>query len=132
VAVYWVTCVEPRADAPRPSVLEIWRRFPKFVLGYLAASLLFSAVYSTGVEGQAIASAATVDASKVLRGWFFCLAFVSIGLDTNFRELGRFLVGGKPLILYVCGQTLNLVLSLAMSWLMFEKVFPDAAAALRK
>ncbi|HEX4147220.1 MAG TPA: putative sulfate exporter family transporter [Pirellulales bacterium] len=132
VAVYWVTCVERSADSPRPSVLEIWRRFPKFVLGYLAASLLFSAVYSTGVEGQSIVSAVTTGTSEVLRGWFFCLAFVSIGLDTNFRELGRFLVGGKPLLLYVCGQTLNLVLSLAMSWLMFEKVFPDAAAALRK
>jgi uncharacterized membrane protein YadS len=132
VAVYWVTCVEREANAPRPSVLEIWRRFPKFVLGFLAASLLFSVVAASGLEGQSLVSAATADTSKVLRGWFFCLAFVSIGLDTNFRELGRFLVGGKPLILYVCGQTLNLVLSLAMSWLMFEKVFPDAAAALRK
>jgi uncharacterized membrane protein YadS len=132
VAVYWVTCVERQADAPRPSVLEIWRRFPKFVLGFLAASLLFSAIGASGLEGQSLVSAVTADTSKVLRGWFFCLAFVSIGLDTNFRELGRFLVGGKPLILYLCGQTLNLVLSLAMSWLMFEKVFPDAAAALRK
>jgi len=132
VAVYWVTCVERQADAPRPSVLEIWRRFPKFVLGFLAASLLFSAIGGSGLEGQSLVSAVTADTSKVLRGWFFCLAFVSIGLDTDFRELGRFLVGGKPLILYLCGQTLNLVLSLAMSWLMFEKVFPDAAAALRK
>ena len=132
VAVYWVTSVECGADSPRPSVLEIWRRFPKFVLGFLAASLLFSVVASSGIEGQSVTSAVISDTSEVLRGWFFCLAFVSIGLDTNFRELGRFLVGGKPLILYVCGQTLNLVLSLAMSWLMFEKVFPNAAAALRQ
>lgn len=131
VAVYWVTCVEQDANAPRPSVLEIWRRFPKFVLGFLAASLLFSAVAASGIEGQAIVSAVIADTAD-LRGWFFCLAFVSIGLDTNFRELSRFLVGGKPLILYVCGQTLNLVLSLAMSWLMFEKVFPNAADALKQ
>jgi hypothetical protein len=58
------------------------------------------------------------------------LAFVSIGLETNFRELRQFMVGGKPLILYVCGQTLNLALTLFMAWLMFAKVFPDAAAAL--
>jgi uncharacterized membrane protein YadS len=131
IAVYWVTCVERAADAPRPSILEIWRRFPKFVLGFLAASLAFSAMAAAGLEEQALVSAVIADTSEVLRGWFFCLAFVSIGLDMNFRELRRFFVGGKPLILYVCGQTLNLVLSLGMVWLMFQKVFPHAADALR-
>ena len=38
--------------------------------------------------------------TKSLRGWFFCLAFVSIGLATNFRELAGYFKGGKPLILY--------------------------------
>jgi uncharacterized membrane protein YadS len=78
---------------------------------------------------EALVAAAT-GTSKTLRGWCFCLAFVSIGLETNFRELKQYLVGGKPLILYLCGQTLNLALTLAMAWLMFSKVFPDAAAAL--
>ena len=130
VAVYWVTVVERDASGPRPSVSEIWRRFPKFVLGFLAASLLFSLLSLGNPESQAVASAAIGGTSETLRGWLFCLAFVSIGLETNFRELSRFLVGGKPLVLYVCGQTLNLVLSLAMCWLMFEKVFPDVARAL--
>jgi uncharacterized membrane protein YadS len=130
VAVYWVTCVERSAEGPRPSLMEIWRRFPKFVLGFVAASLLFSLASASGPEGQAVAAVAIGDCSEVLRGWFFCLAFVSIGLETNFRELGHYLVGGKPLVLYVCGQALNLALSLAMAWLMFEKVFPDAARAL--
>ncbi len=130
VAVYWVTCVEASpTGTSRPSLLEVWRRFPKFVLGFIAASLVFSAVSVSGVEGEAIASAA-ISFTSILRGWFFCLAFVSIGLETNFRELRHFLVGGKPLILYLCGQTLNLILTLAMAWLMFEKVFPNAAAAI--
>jgi uncharacterized membrane protein YadS len=131
VATYWVTCVERSPDGARPSLLEIWRRFPKFVLGFVAASIVFSLIASRGVEGEAIAAAAT-ETSKTLRGWCFCLAFVSIGLETNFRELSRFMVGGKPLILYLCGQALNLALTLAMAWLMFTKVFPDAAAALTK
>ncbi|MBA3480801.1 MAG: putative sulfate exporter family transporter [Pirellulales bacterium] len=129
VAVYWVTCVERTPGGQRPSLMEIWRRFPKFVLGFLAASLLFSYLESSGGEGEAIASAATAT-SKTLRSWLFCLAFVSIGLETNFRELRQYMVGGKPLILYVCGQTLNLALTLLMAWLMFTKVFPDAATAL--
>lgn len=132
VAMYWVTFVERTPDGDRPGIMEIWHRFPKFVLGFIAASLLFSFLAtSTGEDGAAIAKAAT-STSKSLRGWCFCLAFVSIGLETNFRELRQYLVGGKPLILYVCGQTLNLALTLGMAWLVFTKIFPDAAAALSK
>lgn len=130
VAVYWVTYVDCQTDQPRPSLLEVWRRFPKFVLGFLAASLVFSALAAAGPEGDAIVSAVTSGTSEVLRGWFFCLAFVSIGLETNFRALRQHLTGGKPLILYVCGQSLNLILTLTMAWLMFTKVFPNAASTL--
>ena len=66
--------------------------------------------------------------TKTIRGWFFCLAFVSIGLETNFKELLPQLKGGKPLILYVCGQTLNLILTLLMAWLMFKVIFPGSVA----
>jgi uncharacterized membrane protein YadS len=127
VAVFWVSRVERAAGRPWPGAIEIWRRFPKFVLGFVAASLLFSFLSASGAQGEAIATVAT-SPTAMLRGWFFCLAFVSIGLETNFRDLSRFFVGGKPLILYVCGQSLNLILTLAMAWLMFVKVFPDAAA----
>jgi uncharacterized membrane protein YadS len=130
VAVYWVTCVDRSSDQPRPSLMEVWRRFPKFVLGFLAASILFSAIAAQGPEGNAVVSAVLDGTSGTLRGWFFCLAFVSIGLETNFRELRQYFTGGKPLVLYVCGQSLNLLLTLVMAWLMFEKVFPDAAKSL--
>lgn len=129
VAVYWVTCVERTENGPRPSVIEVWRRFPKFVLGFVGASILFTYVNTRGLEGEAVAAAVT-GTSDTLRGWFFCLAFVSIGLESNFRELSKQMAGGKPLILYVSGQCLNLALTLLMAWLMFEKVFPDAARSL--
>ncbi|MBE0467665.1 MAG: putative sulfate exporter family transporter, partial [Candidatus Desulforudis sp.] len=58
------------------------------------------------------------------RGWFFAMAFVSIGLATNFRELAVHLKGGKPVILYICGQSFNLVLTLIMAYIMFFLVFP--------
>ena len=137
VAVYWVTWVErreggaqPQADA-KPAAIEIWHRFPKFILGFVAASIVFSLIYSTLSDGEQTVEA-VIGSTKILRGWFFCLAFVSIGLETDFRKLARFLQGGKPLILYIAGQTLNLVLTLLMAWLMFEKVFPHAADVLRK
>ena len=66
--------------------------------------------------------------TKAFRGWFFCLAFVSIGLATDFRQLAGYLKGGKPLILYVCGQTFNLLLTLIMAYIMFFVIFPDITA----
>ncbi len=125
VAVYWVTSVDKSQDTPRPSVMEIWYRFPKFVLGFALASVVFSVIYATREHGDLLVKAMIGDVTKTFRGWFFCLAFVSIGLETNFREYLPSLRGGKPLLLYLCGQTLNLVLTLAMAWLMFGVVFHD-------
>ncbi|WP_027361172.1 putative sulfate exporter family transporter [Halodesulfovibrio aestuarii] len=130
VAIYWcarVDCTPGRSV----SAWEIWYRFPKFVLGFLAASVLFSWIYaSMGPDvGYAMVDHGVIRGfSKAFRGWFFCLAFVSIGLATNFRELGHYFKGGKPLILYVCGQTFNLMLTLTMAYIMFYVVFPEITA----
>jgi hypothetical protein len=68
--------------------------------------------------------------SDLFRGWFFCLSFVSIGLATNFRELKEHLVGGKPFILYVVGQSFNLFLTLVVAYIMFYVVFPELTATI--
>jgi uncharacterized membrane protein YadS len=125
VATYWVTRVERDPNGDRPGISEIWYRFPKFVLGFILASILFSILHSTLVGGPEIVGAMIGGSTKTLRGWFFCLAFVSIGLETNFRELTPYFRGGKPLLLYLFGQTLNLTLTLLMAWLMFEVIFRD-------
>ncbi len=131
VAVFWVLRVEQAKGQVEPSVVEIWRRFPKFILGFLAASIAFSALYAASVNGPQIVNGVINGGTKMLRGWLFCLAFVSIGLETEFRELARFFKGGKPIVLYAVGQSFNLCLTLLMAWLMFEKVFPHASAVLQ-
>jgi len=130
VAFYWVTRVE-RSEGQRVGLMEIWYRFPKFVLGFIAVSIVFSLIYSSlGPDaGYTLIDEGVIKGfSKTLRGWFFCLAFVSIGLATNFRELARYFKGGKPLILYACGQTFNLCLTLLMAYIMFYLVFPEITA----
>jgi uncharacterized membrane protein YadS len=61
--------------------------------------------------------------SSVLQGWFFALAFVSIGLGTNFRELKKYLKGGKPVILYIVGQSAQWIITLVMAYLLFFVLF---------
>ncbi len=123
VALMWVTRVERDPTGPKPSPMEIWYRFPKFVVGFVAASVLFSFILTPAIGGAAVDELLKV--SKGLRGYFFCLAFVSIGLESSFRELGKQMAGGKPLILYMVGQSFNLVLTLIMAYLAFGGVlFP--------
>ncbi len=132
VAIFWVLRVERKEGRAMASGMEIWRRFPKFILGFVAASVVFSMLYTTMIDGPHIVDAAIKGSTKTLRGWLFCLAFVSIGLETNVRELAKYFKGGKPFVLYVVGQSFNLCLTLLMVWLMFEKVFPHASEVLKK
>ena len=119
VALYWVRFVERGTTDVKPDAWEIWRRFPKFVIGFLLASAMFSVLVATLPRGPQIVDATVKGGTEILRDWFFSLAFVSIGLESNFRELAKYLRGGKPVALYVCGQALNLTLTLLMAWLVF-------------
>jgi len=128
VALYWVTSVDRTPGGPRPDAMEIWYRFPKFVLGFVAASLLFSFVVVPSMAGDvaAVESSFIDPITSPLRGWFFCLAFTSIGLESNFRDLASQMEGGKPMVLYVVGQSFNLVLTLAIAYLAFLVLFTNA------
>jgi len=101
-----------------PSAMEIWHRFPKFVLGFIVASLLFSFVVSP----------ATVSAVKGtlggLRTWWFALAFTCIGLETHFGDLAK-MEGGRPAGAFLIGQAFNVFWTLLLAWLIFGGVmFP--------
>ena len=130
VSLYWVSFVERNSDGERPKISEVWTRFPRFTLGFIGISLLLSAIQSPGLEGRMFVSSIVDGATKQLREWMFCLAFVSIGLESNFREYRHMLASGKPVVLYVCGQALNLILSFLMAWFVFTYLFPETAAEL--
>ncbi|MEO1618111.1 MAG: putative sulfate exporter family transporter [Planctomycetota bacterium] len=127
VAVYWTSVVEAGKGKQSVGLGEVWYRFPKFVLGFVAASLVFSFLHGVLADGDVMVEAMYKGSTKTLRGWLFCLAFVSIGLDTRFRELLPYFRGGKPMLLYVCGQSLNLLLTFLMAYLMFGVLFPSGA-----
>ena len=123
IALYWVTRVEPTEDR-RPKAMEIWNRFPKFVLGFIAASFVVSLLLIPLLGPEPVDRSLQV--SKAIRTWFFCLAFLCIGLESNFRTLTRQMAGGRPLLLYWSGQTLNIALTLLAAWLVFSGVlFPE-------
>lgn len=132
VAIYW-TMKKNAAVGQKPNAMEIWYRFPKFVIGFAAASVLSSVVASSLGADLAYAQIdnGLIGAmTKNLRGWMFCLAFVSIGLSTNFKELSSQFSGGKPFWLYIFGQSFNLFLTLLIAWLSFYVIFPYITEAI--
>jgi uncharacterized membrane protein YadS len=127
IAAYWVARVELNSDAPRPGLNEIWKRFPKFILGFMAASILVSLVAVPAMGEDTVGG--FLKLTKVFRGWLFCLAFISIGLETNFKAMVKQMAGGKPFTLYLAGQTFNLVLTLIVAWLVLSgRIFPAPPA----
>lgn len=102
----------------KPSTSVIWERFPKFVLGFLVASLFFSfllAPQTTAAAGGTL---------RFFRTMFFALAFVCIGLETNFRQLAS-LEGGRPAAAYLIAQGFNIVWTLLLAYLLFGGIlFP--------
>ena len=126
VAVFWVTRIERDGDDTRgqkPDAMEIWRRFPKFILGFIAASVIFSFLLTPSLGDTRVAE--ILDVTSDFRGWFFCLAFVSIGLESRFRDLAAQTSGGRPIQLYLTGQTFNLVLTLIAAYLAFGGILFD-------
>ena len=122
VALFFTTRID-KSGTEKVGAIEIWTRFPKFILGFFAASLIASFVIQPIFGGDQVSAI-----NKVLdqyKNWAFVLAFVSIGLDTNFKEIIKQLQGGKVLWLYIVGQLFNIVLTFAMVWLLLSgKIFP--------
>lgn len=112
----WWSARSAAGRGERPSAGVIWSRFPKFVLGFVGASLLFSFVVDPAVA-KAVKPVITN-----LRNLWFGLAFVSIGLETKFTDLLR-LDEGRPLFAFLGAQAFNVVWTLLLAWLIFGGMF---------
>jgi uncharacterized integral membrane protein (TIGR00698 family) len=114
LAVWWA--IKRGAETgERPSAGVIWERFPKFVLGFLVASILFSFILPASIVNP------TKGILSGLRVFWFALAFVSIGLETKFTELAG-MEGGRPAVAFLGAQALNVVWTLILAYLLFGGV----------
>ncbi|WP_316811969.1 YeiH family protein [Pedobacter heparinus] len=115
ISVYWTYTRHPAGKGARakPTLKVIWERFPKFVLGFIAASVLFSFFISAGVNAEVKGSL------KNLQGLWFALAFTSIGLETNFKDLfGK--NSKKPFYAFLIAQGFNIVITLVIAYILFN------------
>jgi uncharacterized membrane protein YadS len=104
--------VVERKPGQRPSAWEIWERFPKFVLGFILASIVVTVALSNGW----IASSVKRDLGH-LREWFFIAAFLSIGFGLSFRGLRE--AGWRPIGVYALATVFNTAVALGVAKLIF-------------
>jgi uncharacterized integral membrane protein (TIGR00698 family) len=115
ISVYWTYTnnQSETAKETKPTLGIIWERFPKFVIGFIAASVLFSFFVSPekidAVKGSL----------KSLQGLWFALAFTSIGLETKFSDLFN-TEGRKPLYAFLIAQLFNILVTLIIAYFLFK------------
>jgi uncharacterized integral membrane protein (TIGR00698 family) len=112
LALYFATMVE-RKSGERPSAKIIWDRFPKFVLGFVAASILYTFGIIDGGKGSPI---------EALKNWAFTFAFVCMGLEFSVSELK--IMGWRPVTVFLITTVFNTLLALGVAWLIFGVWFP--------
>ena len=120
IAGWWALKKDPskKDSREKPGLHVVWERFPKFVLGFIAASLIFSFL---------IPATTTKQVSGFLNGlrtMWFALAFVSIGLEAKFSELVK-IQSGRPALAFVGAQVFNILWTLLWAYLLFGgNLFP--------
>jgi uncharacterized membrane protein YadS len=122
LAWVWSARIEPRAGE-KVKTRQIWDRFPKFILGYVATFLLVLALglaYPTQV-GTIKASMAE---ANIFRALFFVMTFLSIGLLSNFRKLWQEGIAKLAGVYVLCLFGYIIWVGLLISWLFFHGVMP--------
>ena len=110
ISIYW--SLRGTNQAERPTARVLWDRFPKFVIGFVLTSLLFSFCLEPARAKELGALA------KGVREALFSVAFVCIGLETDFKILlGR--ENRRSISTFLIAQSFNIVVTLVMALLLF-------------
>ncbi len=115
LSIWWTFKGHNTGTAERPTAGVIWERFPKFVLGFMAASVIFSFALSPALVAE------TRPTLTAMRTIWFAMAFVCIGMETRFTHLFR-MDGGRPALAFLIAQAVNVVWTLLVAYLLFGGV----------
>ena len=125
LAVIWCTRIENRSGE-KVRAIEIWERFPKFVLGYALTFLVLLLFCLNSPARTGVAKSVTAE-TDVFRVLFFVLSFFTIGVVSNFRKLWEEGIGRLAAVYVVCLFGFIIWIGLLISWLFFHGLKPPLA-----
>ena len=116
-----------RKPGEKVRMVEIWQRFPKFVLGYI---LTFVATLALCIMVPELLDSAKAAASEsnVFRQLFFVMTFFAIGVVSNFRKLWEEGIGRLMAVYVLCLFGFIIWVGLAISWVFFHGITPPLVA----
>ena len=122
LAWIWSAKIE-RKPGEKVRAGQIFSRFPKFILGYVAtfAAIMLIGTMLPGLVGKAKAA---MGQANVFRGIFFVMTFFTIGVVSNFRKLWEEGIGRLALVYVICLFGFIIWCGLLISWLFFHGVKP--------
>jgi uncharacterized membrane protein YadS len=120
LAVIWCAKIECK-DQVR--AIEIWERFPKFVLGYILTFIVMLVISVGSPAGLKAAKAATAQ-MDVFRVLFFVMTFFTIGVISNFRKLWEEGIGKLAAVYLLCLFGFIIWVGLLISWIFFHGIKP--------
>jgi uncharacterized membrane protein YadS len=108
----------------RPSLKIVWDKFPKFVLGFVLASAVFSLLQSYEIFPDfAAKKLAETSMAKNFSGFFFSLAFVCIGMDTRLKDIVS-KENRNILFTFLGAQVFNIIFTFFVAWMLFGVIKP--------
>lgn len=110
ISIYW--SYSKKEQQEKPTLKTIWDRFPKFVLGFIVASLIFSFLLPKEL------TVLLKSPLKNIQTFWFALAFTCIGLETRISDIFNS-ENKKPTTVFLIAQLFNILLTLAVAWLVF-------------
>ncbi len=115
ISLYW--SLRKTEGVQRTTGSVIWKRFPKFVVGMVIASIVFSIWFTGGVEiGDTVVKYKAL--AKNFQGIFFAIAFVCIGLETRFKEIFS-KENRQSLWAFLTAQGFNIVFTFIVACILF-------------
>lgn len=112
IASWWAFRKKGNSADTKPGLGVVWERFPKFVLGFIAVSLVFSFLVQESTVKQ------VAGFLNSLRTIWFALAFVSIGIEARFKDLLT-IQEGRPALAFIIAQIFNIIWTLLLAYLLF-------------
>ena len=118
IALYLSTRSKTAANINRPSLSIVWEKFPKFILGFLFASALFSIMHT-----QDLLHSSDKTLAKNFSTFFFSLSFVCIGMDTRLKDIVS-RENRRILHAFLGTQLFNIIVTGLIAWVVFGIVKP--------
>ncbi len=122
IALYLSTRGEKGSNSPSLGI--VWEKFPKFIIGFVAASLVFSIfqandLFLVNEKGKLIEPGI----AKMFSTVFFSLAFVCVGLETQIKDIVS-RENRNVMWSFLTAQTFNILVTFIIACLLFGIVKP--------